>query len=218
MSDPVKTTMVASEHPCDKAFSATSIKNYIAAFFAQFGTQGMAYTLFSTYLSVVFTDYLGVNPAAIGMVLSVGVFIDMITDIIMGNVMDRVHTKWGKARHWFFWSALPVAICVGLMFMCPVSASDTAMHPHRAADNNFFIRFILLYSFTDPTVSPLTKYLWKNGYAHAIGSVAITTMAILAVSLGSLDSAESSPMLPRPAFWAMNSIFRSIFMSRYWSG
>ena len=125
MSDPVKTTMVASEHPCDKAFSATSIKNYIAAFFAQFGTQGMAYTLFSSYLSVVFTDYLGVSPAAIGMVLSVGVFIDMITDIIMGNVMDRVHTKWGKARHWFFWSALPVAICVGLMFMCPVSASDT---------------------------------------------------------------------------------------------
>ena len=125
MSDPVKTTAVVSEHPCDKAFSATSIKNYIAAFFAQFGTQGMAYTLFSSYLSVVFTDYLGVNPAAIGMVLSVGVFIDMITDIIMGNVMDRVHTKWGKARHWFFWSALPVAICVGLMFMCPVSASDT---------------------------------------------------------------------------------------------
>ena len=32
---------------------------------------------------MVFTDYLGVNPAAIGMVLSVGVFIDMITDIIM---------------------------------------------------------------------------------------------------------------------------------------
>lgn len=125
MSDPVKTTVVASEHPCDKAFSAASIKNYIAAFLGQFATQGMAYTLFSSYLSVVFTDYLGVSPAAIGMVLSVGVFIDMITDIIMGNVMDRVHTKWGKARHWFFWSALPVAICIGMMFMCPVSASDT---------------------------------------------------------------------------------------------
>lgn len=124
MSDITNTTSVL-EHECDKAFSATSIKNYVAAFLGQFACQGMAYTLFASFLSVVFTDYLGVSPAAIGMVLSVGVFIDMVSDIIMGNVVDRVHTKYGKIKHWFFWMALPVAITIGLMWMVPVSASDT---------------------------------------------------------------------------------------------
>lgn len=109
---------------CDKAFSATSIKNYIAAFLGQFGIQGMAYTLFSSYLSVVFTDYLGVGVAKIGLVMSVGVFVDMISDIIMGNIVDRVHTKYGKIKHWFFWMAVPVAVTIALMWMVPVSSSE----------------------------------------------------------------------------------------------
>ena len=40
------------------------------------------------------------------------------------------------------------------------------------------------YSFTAPTVNPLTKYFWKNGYDTAIGNVAITTIAIFAASAG----------------------------------
>ena len=114
-----------AENPCDKPFSATSIKNYIAAFLGQFGIQGMAYTLFSSYLSVVYTDYLGVGVAKIGMVMSIGVFVDMITDIIMGNIVDRVHTKWGKIKHWFFWMAVPVAVTIALMWMVPASSSES---------------------------------------------------------------------------------------------
>ena len=125
MSDPTKAPANAVTNPCDQAWSATSIKNYIAAFFGQFACQGLAYTLFASYLSVVFTDYLGVSPAAIGTVLSIGVFVDMISDIVMGNIVDRVHTKWGKVKHWFFWMAVPTALMIGLMWMCPVSASTT---------------------------------------------------------------------------------------------
>ena len=124
MSDPTKAPSAALENPCDKVWSATSIKNYISAFFGQFACQGLAYTLFSSYLSLVYTDYLGVSPAAIGTVMSIGVFIDMASDIVMGNVVDRVHTKWGKVKHWFFWMAIPVAVTIGLMWMAPVSASS----------------------------------------------------------------------------------------------
>ena len=100
MSDPTKAPTKAVS-PNDRAFSKTSILNYIASFFAQFGTQGLAYTMFSSFLTVVYVEYLGVSAVAIGLVTSVGVFIDCATDIIMGNIVDRVHTKWGKVRHWF---------------------------------------------------------------------------------------------------------------------
>lgn len=119
-----KTTATAVVNPCDKVFSKTTVKNYCAAFLGQFACQGLAYAMFSSFLSVVYVNYLGVQPAAISLVMSVGVFVDMITDIIMGNIVDRVHTKWGKIRHWFFWMAVPVALTIGLMWMVPVTASD----------------------------------------------------------------------------------------------
>jgi GPH family glycoside/pentoside/hexuronide:cation symporter len=124
MSDPTKAPSTAL-HECDKVWSATSIKNYVSAFLGQFACQGLAYTMFSSFLSLVYTDYLGVSPAAIGTVMSIGVFVDMASDLVMGNIVDRVHTKWGKIRHWFFWMAVPVALTIGLMFMAPVSASDS---------------------------------------------------------------------------------------------
>ncbi|MCR5785221.1 MAG: MFS transporter [Eubacterium sp.] len=124
MSD-INSSAVKQEHPCDRVFSATSIKNYISAFLGQFAIQGMAYSLFASYLSVVFTDYLGVGVAKIGIVMSIGVFVDMITDIIMGNIVDRVHTKWGKIKHWFFWMAVPVAVTIALMWMVPESSSES---------------------------------------------------------------------------------------------
>ncbi len=124
MSD-INSNMVKQDHPCDRVFSATSIKNYISAFLGQFAIQGMAYSLFASYLSVVFTDYLGVGVAKIGIVMSIGVFVDMITDIIMGNIVDRVHTKWGKIKHWFFWMAVPVAVTIALMWMVPESSSES---------------------------------------------------------------------------------------------
>lgn len=123
MSDPTKAPSNAI-NPCDKSFSATSIKNYIATFFSQFACQGMAYTMFSSFLIMVYTEQLGVDVGKIGLVMSTGVFVDMISDIIMGNIVDRVHTKWGKVKHWFFWMAFPVAITIGLMWMVPVSSSQ----------------------------------------------------------------------------------------------
>lgn len=155
MSDSTKTKVAAGTHPCDEAFSATSIKNYIAAFLGQFGVQGMAYTLFSSYLSVVFTDYLGVGVAKIGMVMSVGVFIDMITDIIMGNIVDRVHTKWGKIKHWFFWMAVPVAVTIALMWMVPVGSSESVKLIWALIIYNLYCTFLTgvrLPTFAMPSV------------------------------------------------------------------
>lgn len=128
----------AAISPNDRTFSRQSILNYIASFFGQFATQGLAYTMFSSYLTVVYVEYLGVSSAAIGLVVSLGVFIDCATDIIMGNVMDRVHTKWGKCRHWFLWTAIPIGVFIGLMFMVPVSCSDAVKIIWAAIIYNLF--------------------------------------------------------------------------------
>lgn len=108
-----------------REFSARSIKNYISLALLPIGTQGLSSMLFSSYLSYVYVNYLGVNAAIIGLVMSVGIIVDGVTDFLMGIVTDRVRTKWGKARHWFFISCVPIGVSMVLMFMVPESASVT---------------------------------------------------------------------------------------------
>lgn len=107
-----------------REFSARSVKNYIAGILGNTATSGFSAMLFSSWLTFVFVEYLGVGAAAIAAVVSVGVIVDGVTDFLMGIVLDRVISRWGKARHWFFVSALPLGLTIGLMWMVPISASS----------------------------------------------------------------------------------------------
>jgi GPH family glycoside/pentoside/hexuronide:cation symporter len=122
----------------NKQFSGRSIKNYIANVCACFGYQGLGYVLFANYLMFVYTEYLGVGSAVIASVMSVGIIIDGVTDFLMGMITDRVRTKWGKIKHWFLWMALPLALCIGLMWMVPESASQAAKGVYAFIVYNLF--------------------------------------------------------------------------------
>lgn len=125
-----------------REFSLRNIKNYISIFLVPFGTQGLSALLFSTYLSQVYVDYLGVSAAVMGIVMSIGIIVDGVTDFLMGIVVDRVRTKWGKARHWFFISAVPVCVSMALMFMVPERATATAKVAFVFIMYNLFCTFL----------------------------------------------------------------------------
>lgn len=52
-----------------------------------------------------YTDYAGVSAAAVGTIMLVSRVFDGISDIIMGMIVDRTRSKYGKARIWIllFW-------------------------------------------------------------------------------------------------------------------
>ena len=82
----------------------------------------------ATYLNVYYTDVLNLTPLWGGLFLTifpiVSKVIDAITNIMMGQVIDRTKTKEGKARPWLLLSAPLVAITGILLFTVPES-SDT---------------------------------------------------------------------------------------------
>lgn len=80
-----------------REFSARSVKNYIAGILGNAATSGFSAMLFSSWLTFVFVEYLGVGAAAIAAVVSVGVIVDGVSDFLMGIVLDRVISRWGKA-------------------------------------------------------------------------------------------------------------------------
>lgn len=67
-------------------------------------------------LNVYFTDYLGIGMVATGMVLAVTKIWDAINDPMMGMIVDRTRTKWGKCRPYLLWMAVPLMVATALLF------------------------------------------------------------------------------------------------------
>lgn len=125
-------------------FSPRSIKNYLAGVLANIGTGGFSAMLFSSWLTFVYSEYLGVDAALIGSVVAIGIIVDGISDFVMGFVMDRAISRWGKAKHWLLISALPVAITIWLMWMIPESVPEAGKVIWAFVMYNLFCTFLTI--------------------------------------------------------------------------
>lgn len=82
-------------------------------------------TILGSFLSAYLTDSVGIAAAAVGTMMIVCRVIDAITNVIMGGIVDKTHTKWGKARPWLLFSAPLVCISLIIMFSIPTSWSES---------------------------------------------------------------------------------------------
>ena len=82
--------------------------------------------ILGTFLTAYYTDSVRIAAAAVGTMMLVARLLDGISDVLMGGIVDKTRTKWGKARPWILISA-PV-ICIGLIltFNVPESLSSSA--------------------------------------------------------------------------------------------
>lgn len=101
------------------------IRNYAGQLLSVFASTGLI-VIITTYVSFVYTEYLGVAASAVGIILGLGTIIDGVSDFAMGIIMDRGQSKYGKARPWFRRMALPIAVSMALIFMAPTGWSSQA--------------------------------------------------------------------------------------------
>lgn len=77
------------------------------------------FTVVSSYLMFFYTDIAGIGLGAIGIIMLVSRIVDAVTDPMMGAIVDKTNTKYGKARPYVLWMAVPFAIISILMFWSP---------------------------------------------------------------------------------------------------
>ena len=66
------------------------------------------------------TNSLGIAAAAISIGMAIKTAIDAVTDLLMGAIVDRTHTKWCKSRPWVL-AGIPMWILTLLVFAVPRS-------------------------------------------------------------------------------------------------
>ncbi|MBQ3498674.1 MAG: MFS transporter [Clostridia bacterium] len=99
--------------------------------------QNFICTIIGSYITVFMTDALlfgadgvmvGTLPGAIAvaiLMLATRVF-DAFNDPIMGSVVDKTRTKWGKCRPYLKWMAIPIGITTILCFLPVFTAKSMA--------------------------------------------------------------------------------------------
>lgn len=85
------------------------------------GDAGMVvgWTFLSSYITFFMTNYVGLSAGIVGTVLMVSRLMDAVSDVIIGSAVDRTKSRFGKARPWMLYGALPLTVCFILMYCVP---------------------------------------------------------------------------------------------------
>ncbi len=83
----------------------------------------VVFGMISTLLTLFYTDYVGINAATIGLIMLISRMFDGVSDAIMGLLVERTNSKWGKSRPWILWMSVPFAISAVLLFAVPHSTA-----------------------------------------------------------------------------------------------
>ncbi|MBQ2058664.1 MAG: MFS transporter [Firmicutes bacterium] len=92
----------------------------------------MVYMLSASYVLYYFQDILGVNPFAMGVILMAARVFDAFNDPIMGVVVAKTRTRWGKFRPWLMIGTVTNAAVLYMMFSAPLDLSARGLVAYAA--------------------------------------------------------------------------------------
>jgi GPH family glycoside/pentoside/hexuronide:cation symporter len=87
----------------------------------------LIYSSISAFLLLYYTNVVGASPAMAASVIAISKMFDGISDLAMGTIVDRTHSKYGKARPWILRLCIPLAVSSVLMFSVPNSLSGKGL-------------------------------------------------------------------------------------------
>ncbi|UMZ00314.1 MFS transporter [Roseburia rectibacter] len=140
----------------------------------------MVYGLISSFVMIYLTNTIGMDAGIIGTLILLSKLLDGVTDILFGSLIDRTHSKFGKARPWMFWSYFGNAIALIALFSIPMNMSSKLQYAY------FFIAYTLLnaifYTANNIAYSALTSLITKNSQER----VQMGTFRFIGSTLGNL--------------------------------
>ena len=138
----------------------------------------MVYMLSASYVLYYFQDLLGVNAIAMGAILLAARVFDAFTDPIMGVIVAKTRTKWGKFRPWLMIGTITNAVILYLMFAAPPTMSPQGLVAYAAI---FYILWGVTYTMMDIPYWSMIPAFTKGGKERE----GLTTLARSCAGVGS---------------------------------
>ncbi len=106
----------------------------------------MVYMLSATYVLYYYQDIMGVSAIAMGIILMVARVFDAFNDPIMGVIVAKTRTRFGKFRPWLMIGTLTNAVILYLMYAAPPTMSGSGLVAYAAVS---YILWGMTYTMMD---------------------------------------------------------------------
>lgn len=120
----------------------------------------VVYAFLSSFVMLYLTNTVGLNAGIVGTLIAVSKLFDGVTDVFFGSMIDKTHSKMGKAKPWMLYGYIGCAVTLVGIFAIPESLGKTAQYAW------FFIAYSLLnavfYTANNIAYSALTALITKN--------------------------------------------------------
>ncbi|MCR5785076.1 MAG: glycoside-pentoside-hexuronide (GPH):cation symporter [Eubacterium sp.] len=159
----------------------------------------MVYMLSASYVLYYFQDILGVSAVAMGIILLGARVFDAFNDPIMGIIVAKTKTRWGKFRPWLFIGTVTNAVVLFIMFSAPPTLDAAGLTAYAAIT---YILWGVTYTMMDIPYWSMVPAFTEGGKEReglstlarscaGVGSALITIITMLAVhGLGAMFVSE----------------------------
>ena len=138
----------------------------------------MVYMLSASYVLYYFQDVLGVNAIAMGIILMAARIFDAFNDPIMGIIVAKTKTRWGKFRPWLMIGTLTNAVILFMMFAAPPTMDGKGLVAYAAIT---YILWGVTYTMMDIPYWSMIPAFTKTGKERE----GLTTLARSCAGAGS---------------------------------
>lgn len=128
-------------------------------------------SILAAFLTMFYTDNIGMSAAAVGTMFFVSKLFDGITDLLAGVLIDKTRTRWGKARPWLLWLSVPTGLSVALIFFVPQNASPMMQMLYAFLSYNLFtsIMFTITGIARSSLLALMTQDMKERGSMASFG-------------------------------------------------
>ena len=128
------------------------------------------YALLTAFMMIYLTDTVGLSMGVVSTLIAASKIFDGVSDFFFGRLIDKTHTKMGKARPWMLWPYIGCAVTLVACFSIPTGWGQTAQ----------YIFFFLSYTLLNAV------FFTANNIAYASLTALITKNTSERVQIGSL--------------------------------
>ncbi len=120
----------------------------------------MAYMLSASYVLYYYQDVMGVDAMAMGVLLLVARIFDALNDPIMGVIVAKTKTRWGRFRPWLLIGTVTDAVVLYFLFSAPPSLDGQGLFVYACV---FYLLWCVTYTMMDIPYWSMIPALTKGG-------------------------------------------------------
>lgn len=136
----------------------------------------LALALTASLITYFYTNVIGIAAATAGTIMLVSRIFDGVTDVLMGILVDKTHSKYGKARPWILWMAFPLGISTIMLVTVPnISITGKIIY----AFITYNLATTVFYTAINIPYGALNSFMTRDQYQRSVINIFRMSMAMI---------------------------------------